>query len=124
MSLTDDPEFRAYRAEAQATVREFQGVMFRHQGEFTLGPHRWPCRFSVKDPARAQPDELARLQAFAGVRGLVYTDLRLLKVHLDDAPPFPGATLPWDDGTLEVLEWSQESDFAGLRVGTCVLRRP
>lgn len=124
MSLIDDAEFRAYRAEAQATVREYQGVMFRHQGEFTLGSHRWPCRFSVQDPAKAKPDELARLQAFAGTRGLVYTDLRLLKTHPDDDLPFPGATLPWDDGTLEVLDWSQESNFTGLRVGTCVLRRP
>lgn len=124
MSLTDAPEFRAYRAEAQATVHEYGGVMFRRTDTFTLGPHRWPCRFSVRDPAKAKPDELARLQAFAGVRGLVYTDLRLLRVHPDDDLPFPGATLSWDDGTLEVLDWSQESDFTGLRVGTCVLRRP
>ena len=124
MSLNGDPEFFAYRKEAQATVRGYAGVLFRHQGEFVLGPHRWPCRFSVRDTSKVKPDELARLQAFAGAQGLVYTDLRLLKVHPDDAPPFPGAALPWDDGTLEVLDWSQASDFTGLRVGTCVLRRP
>ena len=112
------------RERIRQRLRDNADLLYRHTGEFALGHHRWPCRFSVRDPARAKPDELARLQAFAGVRGLVYTDLRLLRVHPDDDLPFPGATLPWDDGTLEVLEWSQASDFTGLRVGTCVLRRP
>lgn len=112
------------RDRVQQRLRDNADVLYRHAGTFTKGPHTWPCRFSVRDPAKAKPDELARLQAFAGVRGLVYTDLRLLRVHPDDTPPFPGATIPFDDGVLEVLEWSQASDFTGQRVGTCVLRRP
>ena len=123
MSLTDNPEFRAYRAEAQATVREYQGVMFRHQGEFTLGPHRWLCRFSVQDPDKVSRQAIAAAEAAAQRFSVDYRDIRLLKVHPDDDRPVKGATLPWDGGTLELLEWSQASDFTDLKTATCVLRR-
>ena len=124
MSLTDDPELQAYRAEARAAILENQGVMFRHEGVFTLGAFRWACRFSVTDPQKLKADEVAKLRMYADASGLAYLQLRVLKIHPDDTVPFIGAVLPWDDGTLEVLEWSQPSDFTGQRVGTCVLRRP
>ena len=114
----------AIRQRATDALRRNADVIYRHQGVFTLSSHEWPCRFSVRDPQKLKADEVAKLRMFADSRNLAYTDLRQLKVHPDDTVPFPGATLPWDDGVLEVLEWSQASDFTGQRVGTCVLRRP
>lgn len=114
------------RDESQAALREEADLLYRRTGTFQLGPHSWPCWFSVRDPSKVKADELARLQLFASTQGpgVTYRDLRTLRVHPDDTIPFPGATIPWDDGTLHVLEWSQASDFTGVRVGTCVLRRP
>lgn len=108
----------------RGALLENADLLYRHTGTFRLGSSEWVCRFSVRDPSKVKSDELARLQAFAGIEGVSYRDLRLLKVHPDDTIPFSGATIPWDDGTLHVLEWSQASDFTGQRVGTCVLRRP
>ncbi len=112
------------RARVQQRLRDNADVLYRHTGTFTLGPHSWPCRFSVRDLQKMKADEVAKLRMYADTAGLLYTDLRALRVHPDDTPPFPGATIPFDDGLLEVLEWSQASDFTGQRVGTCVLRRP
>ena len=120
-SLMD--EIRAAVTEIQSDP-ELNEVRFRHTSTFTLGPHAWTCRFSVRDVQKLKPDEAAKLRVYADANNLVYTDLRRLTVHPDDTPPFPGATIPFDDGVLEVLEWSQVSDFTGQRVGTCVLRRP
>ncbi len=100
-------------------------LLYRHALTFTLGSAPpWEVRCSVQDAQKLKPDMLARLQATAAEVGVSYRDLRVLKIHPDDTPPYPGATTPWDDGTLEVLDWSQPSDFTGQRVGTCVLRRP
>lgn len=121
MSLMDEVTAAVRMVQTDPELLELR---FRHSGTFTLGAHTWTCRFSVRDPSKVKPEELARLQAFAAEQAVSYRDLRLLKVHPDDTVPFPGATLSWDDGTLEVLEWSQASDFTGQRVGTCVLRRP
>lgn len=113
-----------YQGRAQAALDRNADLLYRHTLTFRLGPHEWPLRCSVKDPQRLNPSELARARAFADARSLVYTDLRLLSYHPDDTPPVPGATVRWDDGTLELLDWSQASDFTGQRTGTCVLRRP
>lgn len=121
MSLMD--EIMAAVAEIQ-TDPELNEVRFRHTGIFTKGVSSWPCRFSVRDVQKLKPDEVQKLRIYADVNGLVYTDLRRLTVHPDDTVPFPGAIIPWDDGVLEVLEWSQASDFTGQRIGTAVLRRP
>lgn len=116
----------AVRDRAQGALRRNANLIYRHTGTFRLKSSEWTCRFSVRDPSKVKADELARLQLFASTQGpgVTYRDLRTLRVHPDDTLPFPGATIPWDDGTLHVLEWSQASDFTGVRVGTCVLRRP
>ena len=124
MSLAPDPELTALRAEAGQEIQANAGLIFRHQLTFTLGEHTWEVRCGVTDPQRLKPDEQARLRDVATERRVAFQDLRILKVRPPQAPPYPGATTPWDDGTLEVLEYGQPSDFTGLRVGTCVLRRP
>lgn len=121
MTLLD--EVLAAVQEVQ-TDPELNALRFRHTLTFTLGPHQWSLRCSVTDPQRLRPDALAQVQATADARGLAYTDLRVIRHHPDDPVPVPGATCAWDDGTLEVLEWSQASDFTGTRLGTAVLRRP
>ncbi|MDO4244567.1 MAG: hypothetical protein Q4C89_00900 [Deinococcus sp.] len=110
------------------------GHIFQHALTFRLGGSEWKGRFSVKDPQKLKPDEVSKLRVFADTRGLLYTDLRQVKPYPDDVPPFPGATTPFDDGTLEILEWSQPSgyvghydaagEWVGQRTGTAVLRRP
>ncbi|MDK2013568.1 MULTISPECIES: hypothetical protein [unclassified Deinococcus] len=125
MSLAPDPELAALRAEAGREIQASAGLLFRHQLTFTLGEHTWEVRCSVTDPQRLKPDEQARWRAVATERRVPFADLRILKVRPQDRPPFPGAAaLELDDGTLEVLEYGQVSDFTGIRVGTCVLRRP
>lgn len=124
MTLRPSPKLAALRREAQSAVRANADVMFRHALTFTLGPHEWEVRCSVRDPQRMDPKVLARMQQLTSTQGLATSDLRLLTVHPEDTVPFPGATTDWDDGTLEVLEWSQASDFTSQRLGTCVLRRP
>lgn len=106
------------------TTPEMLALRFRHQLTFRLGPHTWDVRCSVRDPQRIDPKALARMGQLTSAQGGATSDLRLLTVHPDDTVPVPGATAAWDDGTLEVLEWSQPSDFTGQRLGTCVLRRP
>lgn len=114
----------AIRERVQQRLRGNADVLYRHTGIFTLDSHEWLCRFSVRDVQKLKADEVDKLRMFADTNNLIYTDLRQLKVHPDDTVPFIGATIPWDDGLLEVLEWSQASDFSGQRVGTCALRRP
>lgn len=110
----------AIRERATEALRRNADVLYRHSATWSDGSS---CRFSVKDAARVKPDEVARLSAFAGSNGLLFQDLRVLTVHPDDVPPGEGASLNWDGGTLEVLSWSQVSDFTGQAKGTCVLRR-
>lgn len=121
MSLMDDLRAVVRDIHQNADLNE---VRFRHNGRFRKDEHQWSCRFSVRDPQKLRADDVAKLRMFADSRQLAFTDLRVLKVHPEDTVPYPGATIPWDGGTLEVLEWSQASDFTGQRVGTCVLRRP
>lgn len=95
---------------------------------FRLGTSTWDVLGKVKDPHKLKGDALARLRLVGDARGLVYTDLRVLKLHPQEFEteniPFPGSTVPYGPGTLEVLEWSEPSDYTGQRVGTCVLRVP
>ncbi|WP_188844790.1 hypothetical protein [Deinococcus soli (ex Cha et al. 2016)] len=99
-------------------------LLYRHALTFTLGPHTWVARCSVRDPQRIDPKALARMGQLTSAQGVAMSDLRLLTIHPADTEPFPGATTSFDDGTLEVLEWNQASDFTGQRLGTCALRRP
>ncbi|WP_309569623.1 hypothetical protein [Deinococcus sp.] len=121
MSL--DADIRAVIASVQGDA-ELNEVRFKHRLTFTLGAHTWVARCGVRDPSKAKPDELARLQATATEQGVSYRDLRLVRVHPEDTIPFPGSTVAWDNRTLQILHWSQPSDFTGQRVGTCVLRSP
>lgn len=114
----------AIRERVRGRLRDNADLIYRHALVFALGPHTWAARCSVKDPQALKPDALALLQATATDQGVAYRDLRQIRVHPDDTEPYPGASTPWDDGTLEVLEWSQASDFTGRRTGTAVLRRP
>ena len=123
MTFNDDPARARYRAQAQAEIRRNKGVMFPYVLTFVLGPSTWKVNGNVKDPQDLKPDALAQLQIFASARNLAYTDLRVLKVDPEDTVPYPGATCPWDDGVLEVLDWSQAKTYSGIRTGTCVLRR-
>ncbi|MDR6753427.1 hypothetical protein [Deinococcus soli (ex Cha et al. 2016)] len=102
---------------------EMLDLRFRHQLTFRLGAHTWDVRGSVRDPQRIDPKALVRMGQLTSAQGIATSDLRLLTIHPDDAVPAAGAQVAWDDGTLEVLEWSQPSDFTGQRLGTCVLRR-
>ncbi|MFC3833502.1 hypothetical protein [Deinococcus rufus] len=117
------PEAQALRRQAQREIRQNAGVMFRHRGTFTRGPHEWPVRFSVRDPDKVNRTAAAAAEASAQQFEVAYRDIRLLQVHPDDQRPVKGAQIAWDGGTLELLAWSQESDFSGLKTGTCVLRR-
>lgn len=114
----------AVQATAHAVLTRNADLLYRHALTFTLGPHAWDVRCSVRDPQRLKPDALNRLRAQADALGVVYTDLRVLTIHPDDTVPIENAATPWDDGTLQILSWSQASDFTGQRTGTCVLRRP
>jgi len=123
-------ELDEYRALAQQELRANAALVFRHSGTFRHvqnGRERlYPCEFSVKDPQKVGRTALAAAEAFArSLEGVSYTDVRLLSVHPDHKRPPKGAVLvePWDGGRLEVMEWSQPSDFSGQAVGTCVLRR-
>ena len=133
MSLIDKIRAAADKVQGNPDVL---ALRFRKRLTFTLGASTWEdTRCSVQDAQKLKPDAIARLQATAAeLEGISYRDLRVLRVHPDDTPPYPGATAPFDDGTLEVLDWSQPSDFLktspdgggedGQRVATCVLRRP
>ncbi|KQR37731.1 hypothetical protein [Deinococcus sp. Leaf326] len=124
-TLRRSPQLERLRKQASRAVAQYSPEMFRHTLTFSRGEHTWEVRCSVQDPQKLRPDAVARLQATAAeLDGVSYRDLRVLKVHPEDTMPFPGATSPWDDGTLEVLDWSQASDFTDLRTGTAVLRRP
>ncbi|WP_272977116.1 hypothetical protein [Deinococcus geothermalis] len=112
------------RAAFQKGLTDNADLFFPEHLVFRLGEHAWEVHCSVKDPQRLKPEAVARLQAFADMRSLAYTDLRVLKVQPGEVLPFPGAVCPFDDGTLEVLEWSQASPLSGQRTGTAVLRRP
>lgn len=112
------------RARVHSRLVGNADLLYRHTLTFTLGPHTWDVRCSVRDPQRLKPDALNRLRAQADALGVVFTDLRVLTVHPDDTVPIENAVTPWDDGTLQLLSWSQASDFTGQRTGTCVLRRP
>ncbi|MFC4636989.1 hypothetical protein [Deinococcus hohokamensis] len=123
MSLLDEIEAAVQEIQEDPEVLE---VRFRRKLTFRLKTHGWTVDCSVTDPSRVKPDELARLQAAAAERSDVrsYRDLRILRIKPGQAEPYPGATVATDDGTLEVLHWSQASDWTGQRVGTCMLRRP
>lgn len=114
----------AIRERVQNRLRGNADLIYRQSLTFRLGPHAWEARCSVKDPQKLKADEVGKLRLYADANGLTYTDLRQIKVHPDDIEPFPGASVAFDDGTLEVLDWSQVSDFTGRRTGTAVLRRP
>ncbi|GGB69485.1 hypothetical protein [Deinococcus soli (ex Cha et al. 2016)] len=120
MSLLDDI---MGAIEDIQTDEDLLELRFRRPLVFQLGPHTWAARCSVQDPQRMDPVALARMRQLTSVQGVATSDLRLLTIHPEDTEPFPGATTSFDDGTLEILEWSQPSDFTGQRLGTCVLRR-
>lgn len=113
----------ALRARVQQRLRDNADLLYRHTGTFKLGPHEWTCRFSVKDPQKLKADAIADAEAAARQFNVLYRDVRLLRIHPDDQRPVKGAKLPWDGGLLEILDWSQQSDFTGQKVATCVLRR-
>lgn len=113
----------AIRERVQQRLSGNADVLYRHTGTFTLGSHKWLCRFSVKDPQKLKADAIADAEAAARQFNVLYRDVRLLRIHPDDQRPVKGAKLPWDGGLLEILDWSQQSDFTGQKVATCVLRR-
>ncbi|UQN06292.1 hypothetical protein [Deinococcus sp. QL22] len=99
-------------------------LLFRHTGTFTLKQSTWPdTRFSVKDPDKLGRDAIDAATAAAQRFNVAYRDIRLLTVHPEDTPPAVGASITWDGGTLVVREWSQEGDYGGTSLGTCVLER-
>ena len=110
-------------------LRRNADVIYRHQGVFTKTQNgtlrEYPCRFSVRDPVKADRNTIAAADTFARAEQVVFTDVRLLKVHPDDKRPPEGSVLttPWDGGRLEVRRWSQPSDFTGQAVGLCLIRR-
>lgn len=123
------------RERATAALVRNADLVYRHHLTFTLAQYPpWEGQFSVKDPQKLKPDEVQKLQVFAGASGLVYSDLRQVKHHPLQPAPFPGASAPFDGGQLVILEWSQPNDFIGFidtggqwvgqRTGTAVLRRP
>lgn len=103
-------------------IRNFEPMIFR------LDQHEWPVLAKVTDPQKLDANAVARLRLIGDARQLVYTDLRILKLHPQeferDNVPYPGCTTAYCDGTLEVVQWSEPSKWTGTRVGTCVLRRP
>lgn len=113
-----NPEAERYRALARGNLRRFGGLVYRHTA--TWSGEASPCRFSVVDPS---PATIGQVRAQAASSGLPFEDLRLLHVHPDDPRPSVQATIPWEDGLLEVLAWGQTSDFTGTAVGTAVMRR-
>ena len=140
------PDLGQLRALAGQQIHQNADLLYQQTATFVLGDAVWTVRCSIRDPQRLKADEVQKLKLYADVNGLVYHDLRQVKHHPDDIPPFPGATLRsyidsegfehqgFDDGTLELLEWSQPSSYigridetgqwVGQRVGTAVLRRP
>lgn len=129
MTLNHDPEREALAAEAGEAVREHAGLIFRFRGTFTKEQNgrlrEYPCRFSVKDPVKADRNAVAAAQAFATAEQAAFTDVRLLKVHPDDSRPPEGSVLAeaWDGGVLRLVRWAQTSDFSGIHTGLCLLRR-
>lgn len=83
------------------------------------------CRCSVVDPSRTK--QSARIQAFATEHDARFEDIRLLRVHREDTRPEKGSVMDWtfDGGRLEVMEWSQRSEWTGQggAVAICLLRR-
>lgn len=119
-------QLEAIRNRVQARLRAKAHILYPHPLTFVLGASEWKgVRCGVDDPQELKADDVVRLQATAAeLEGISYRDLRVLRVYPGDTLPYPGATTPFDDGTMEVLDWSQAGDITGLRVGTCVLRRP
>ncbi|MBZ9713754.1 hypothetical protein [Deinococcus multiflagellatus] len=113
------------RARVQGRLRAKADLMYPETLTFRLGPHEWKdVRCSVVDKQLLKPDALARLQAVATDQRLSVLQLRVVDVHPDDTVPFPGASTPFQGGTLEILEWSDPDPYTGLRVGTAVKRDP
>jgi len=107
---------------AQKTLRQNADLLYRHTGQFELPPYTLPViRFSVRDPDKVGRAAVAAATAAAERFSADYRDIRLLKVHPDDTLPPVGASIAWDGRTLVVRDWSQESDFTGTSLGTCVL---
>ena len=101
------------RAEARGVLvdPELSEVLFRHKQAWSDGT---TCRFSVQDPSKTSSgSQLA--QRLTGLPDVL--DVRLIRVHPDDARPGTLATLPWDGGTLSLVEWSQKSDFTDQAIG-------
>lgn len=114
------------RARVEKRLISRADILYPHELSFRLGEYPpWEVHCKVKDPQRLKPDEVGRLQATASaLESVTYQDLRVVKIMPGETVPFPGATSPWDDGTLEILDWSQASDFTGIRTGTAIFRRP
>lgn len=129
MTLNHDPEREALAAEIAEDIRENAGLIFRFKGTFSKvqnGRRReYPCRFTVKDPVKADPKTVAAAQAFAAGQQAAFEDVRILKVHPDDTRPPEGSTLTevWDGGTLHLVAWAQTSDLSRIPQGLCLLRR-
>lgn len=129
MTLTNDLELAALRAEALQEIQANAGVSFRRTGVFLLTQngreHTYPCRFSVRDPVKLNRDQIAAAEVFAAGASAAFRDVRILRVHPDDRRPPEGAVLTdtLDGGRLEVCGWSDASDFTDQAVGFCILRR-
>lgn len=127
--LRDDPALQDYRAEAAEYLDEYDALIFRHEGTFRdQYGGAWKVRFKVNDPAKISPRAIAAAEAAARQFEVPFRDLRILTVAPTDDLPAIGAAIRFRDalggleGDLEILEWSQRSDYTDLARATCVLR--
>ncbi len=111
-----------YQALAGRQLRKNADVLYRHSDTWTGTGQRLgmevTCRFSVDDPNETSQG-VQRAQSLTG--DLNVLDVRLLDVHPDDPKPELGDTVPWDGGTLKLVNWSTVNDFTLQAEGVCRL---
>lgn len=121
MTLSDT--MQALQAEFQAAELADAGFLFPWALSFTLGGSTWDVSAEVVQPSPRDQAAFSLATGAALAEGVAVQDIRLVYLSPDSTRPAPGASTPWDGGTLELLAWSQLDPLEGGKTGTAVYRR-
>ncbi|MGY2892755.1 hypothetical protein [Deinococcus sp. UYEF24] len=113
MSLLD--QIAGAVAQVQGNA-DLNAVRFRHTATWSDGT---TCRFGVQDPNKVDSALSRSLRSRPDA-----PDVRVLRVHQEDASPALAASIPWENGVLFVEHYAQTSDFTGTAPGVCRLVVP
>lgn len=113
------------RGRVRAALAKNADLLYPRTLTFKSGVHSWQVRCSVRDPDPRDTQAFERATRLVPP-DLTLSDMRLVEIHPEDTEPVPGARTDrgaFDGGTLELLEYGQESALSGLSLGVAVLRR-